>query len=341
MAAYAGRRLALGLVVVWGLTVVTFLLARVVPGDPAARWAGPHATAEEIERAREELGLDRPIWAQYGLYLAELARGDLGVSIRTHQPVRDDIRAFLPASLELTLAGMAIAVVLGVPLGVAAAVREGRWVDHLTRVLSVGGVSMPTFWLAMILQLVFFKELHLLPLSGRIDTMTPLIHPVRTITGSYLVDGLLAGDWPVVRDAAAHLALPAVTLSAYPMGLIVRMLRSSLIEVLGEDYVRTARAAGFAERVVVYRYALRNALAPALTVVALTFAYSLTGTFLIESVFDWPGLGAYAALAVLTNDYPAIVGVTIVVAVFYVGLNLAVDLAQAFLDPRVRKAVVR
>ncbi|MBX6350373.1 MAG: ABC transporter permease [Clostridia bacterium] len=341
MAAYAGRRLALGLVVVWGLTVVTFLLARVVPGDPAARWAGPHATAEEIERAREELGLDRPIWAQYGLYLAELARGDLGVSIRTHQPVRDDIRAFLPASLELTLAGMAIAVVLGVPLGVAAAVREGRWVDHLTRVLSVGGVSMPTFWLAMILQLVFFKELHLLPLSGRIDTMTPLIHPVRTITGSYLVDGLLAGDWPVVRDAAAHLALPAVTLSAYPMGLIVRMLRSSLIEVLGEDYVRTARAAGFAERVVVYRYALRNALAPALTVVALTFAYSLTGTFLIESVFDWPGLGAYAALAVLTNDYPAIVGVTIVVAVFYVGLNLAVDLAQAFLDPRVRKGVVR
>lgn len=341
MAAYVGRRLVFGLVVVWGLTVVTFVLARVVPGDPAARWAGPHATAEEIARARSELGLDRPVWVQYGLYLAELARGDLGVSIRTHQPVAADIGAFLPASLELTVAGVAIAVVLGVPLGVAAATRRGRWPDHLTRLLSVGGVSMPTFWLAMILQLVFFKELHLLPLSGRIETMTPILHPLRPVTGSYLVDGLIAGDWPVVRDAAAHLALPALTLAAYPLGLIVRMLRSSLIETLGEDYVRTARAAGFAERVVVYRYALRNALAPTLTVVALTFAYSLTGTFLIESVFDWPGLGAYAAEAVITNDYPAIVGVTIVVAVVYVALNLAVDLLQAFLDPRVRKAVAR
>ncbi|MBX5476232.1 MAG: ABC transporter permease, partial [Clostridia bacterium] len=289
MAAYIGRRLLLGLIVVWGLTIVTFAIARVAPGDPAARWVGPHATAEQIARARVELGLDKPLYVQYGRYVSQLLHGDLGVSIRTHEPVAADIRTFLPASLELTVAGMALAVALGIPLGVAAAARSGRWLDHLTRLTSIGGVSMPTFWLAMILQLVFFKQLHLLPLSGRIDTMTPLLHPVRPITGSFLVDGLLEGNWPVVKDALAHLILPAVTLAAYPLGLIVRMLRSSMIETLGEDYVRAARAAGFRERVVVYRYALKNAIAPTLTVMALTFAYSLTGTFLIESVFDWPG----------------------------------------------------
>lgn len=336
MVRYVARRLMLGLFVLWGLTIVTFVLARVVPGDPAARWVGPHATAAQIAAARTELGLDRPVQVQYARYVGQLLSGDLGVSIRTHQPVSRDIRTFLPASLELTVAGMLVAIVLGIPLGVAAAWREGRWVDHLTRLLSIGGASMPTFWLAMIFQLVFFKQLHVLPLSGRIDTMTPILHPIQPVTGSFLVDGLLQGNWPVVGNALVHLVLPAVTLATYPLGLVVRMLRSSMIEALGEDYVRAARAAGFGELRVVARYALKNAIAPTLTVLALTFAYSLTGTFLIESVFNWPGLGNYAAEAVITNDYPAIMGVTLVVAVLYVGLNLVVDAVQALLDPRIR-----
>ncbi|MBX6723933.1 MAG: ABC transporter permease, partial [Dactylosporangium sp.] len=183
MVAYVGRRLALGLLVLFGLTVVTFVLVRAAPGDPAARWAGPRATHEQIEAARQELGLDRPLPEQYAHYVGRLVRGDLGVSLRTHQPVAQDIRAFLPASLELTVAGMLLAIVFGMPLGVLAAWREGRWVDHLTRLFAIGGASIATFWLAMILQLVFFKQLHVLPLAGRIDTLTPILHPTAPITG--------------------------------------------------------------------------------------------------------------------------------------------------------------
>ncbi len=336
MRAYVLRRVLLGLLVLLGLTVVTFFIARVVPSDPAARWVGPRATVEQIARARVQLGLDKPIYVQYLRYMADVFRGDWGVSIVTHQPVLRDIATYLPASLELTLAGMLVAILAGIPLGVVSAVHKDRLGDHLSRTFSTGAVSLPTFWVAMVLQLVFFGCLHLLPLGGQLDLAVKLGHPVTRITGMYTIDSLLTGNWVVFWDAVLHLILPALTLATYPLGLITRMTRSSMLEALNEDYIRVARAYGLPERRIVYVYALKNAIGPTVTVIALTFAYSLAGTFLIEAVFNWPGLGHYAADAVLAADYPAIMGVTIVVAFFYVMLNLAVDILHAALDPRVK-----
>jgi len=334
--AFIVRRLLLGLVVVLGLTVVTFFIARVVPSDPAARWVGPRATVEQIERARVKLGLDKPIYIQYLRYMGDLLRGDWGVSIVTHQPVLRDIATYLPASLELTFYGMLLAIIVGIPLGVLSAVHKDRAVDHLSRAFSIGAVSLPTFWVAMVFQLVFFGYLHILPLGGQLDMAVKLAYSIPRVTGMYTVDALLAGNWTVFLNALEHLVLPAVTLATYPVGLITRMLRSSMLEVSNEDYIRVARAYGLPEGRVIYVYALKNAIGPTITVIALTFAYSLAGTFLIEAVYNWPGLGHYAADAVLAADYPAIMGVTIVVAFFYVLLNLLVDIIHAVLDPRIK-----
>lgn len=332
---YVLRRLSLSVLVLVGVTVITFLAARVIPADPAARWVGPHATAEQIERARQELGLDRPLVVQYADYVGGLVRGDWGVSVVTHQPVLDDLLAYLPPTLELVVASTLIALVLGVPLGVLGARYRDRLPDHLSRLVAIAGVSMPTFWLAMLLQLVFFRNLGWLPLQGRLDTTFQLLYPEPAITGSYVLDGLLIGDWALVAEAGRHLILPAVALAAYPIGLVMRMVRSSVSEVLSEDHIRTARALGVAEGVVLFRYALKPALGPVLTVVGLSMGYSLTGAFLVEAVFGWPGLGRYAATALVAGDYPAIMGVAILVATAYVILNLVVDLLQAWLDPRI------
>ncbi|MFO7247044.1 MAG: ABC transporter permease [Thermaerobacter sp.] len=336
MRAFIIRRLFLSAVAVLGVAVITFVVARLVPADPAARWVGPHATAEQIARARVELGLDQPLWRQLITHMAALAVGDWGRSIITHQPVIRDIAAHLPTSLVLVAAGTLLAVALGIPLGVVSAAARNRWPDHLSRALAIGLVSIPTFWLAMILQLWLGQGAGLLPIAGQVDTVLSLLSPVPRVTGALVVDSLLAGRFDVFRSALAHLVMPALTVAAYPLGLITRMVRSSMMEVLSEDYVRTARAYGVAERRILYRHALRNAMGPTLTVIALSLGYALTGTFLVEAVFAWPGLGRYAANAVIGGDFPAIVGVTVVVALAYVLLNLVVDLAQAALDPRVR-----
>lgn len=338
MRAYIMRRVLLGLVVILGLTVVTFFIARVVPSDPAARWVGPRATVEQIARARVQLGLDKPLYVQYFRYMTDVFRGDWGTSIVTHQPVLRDIATYLPASIELTVFGMLLAIIVGIPLGVLSAVHKDRAIDHLSRTFSIGAVSLPTFWVAIVFQLVFFGYLHLLPLSGQLDMTVKLGYPVAHITGMYLLDSLLTGNWVVFFDALSHLVLPAVTLATYPVGLITRMTRSSMLEVLNEDYIRVARAYGLSERRIIYSYALKNAIGPTITVIALTFAYSLAGTFLIEAVFNWPGLGHYAADAVLAADYPAIMGVTVIVAFFYVIVNLVVDIVHAVLDPRIKTA---
>lgn len=336
MRAYIIRRLLLGVVVLFGVTLVTFFIARVIPSDPAARWVGGHPTAEQIARARVELGLDKPLHIQYLRYMGDLLRGNWGTSIRTHHPVLADIRAFLPASLELILSGILIAAVLGVPLGILSATRKDALPDHGARLVSIGAVSIPTFWLAMLLQLLFFGYLGLLPLGGRVDTVVRLTYPLQRITGSYLVDSLLTGNWPVFTNALTHMVLPALTMAAYPLGLITRMTRSSLLEVMAEEYIVVPRAYGIPRSVVYYRYALKNALGPTITVLGLTFAYSLAETFLVESVFNWPGLGQYASQSILSADYPAIMGVTLVVACTYVIVNLVVDLILAWLDPRIR-----
>jgi peptide/nickel transport system permease protein len=329
---YFLRRAILSIVVLIGVTVITFTIARLLPSDPAARWVGPRATPEQVEKARIELGLNEPLHIQYLRYISNVFQGNLGVSIRTHSPVLQDIMTFLPSSLELIISGIIIALIVGIPLGVMSATRKETVLDHLSRIFSIAGVSTPAFWLGIMLQLLFFKQLGILPLGGRLDINVEL----NRITGFYIIDSLISGNWVALQSALTHIILPALTMAAYPIGLVTRMIRATMSEVLDEDYIRTAKAYGVPERTVHYVYALKNSAGPMIMVLALSFAYSLTETFLIEAVFNWPGLGYYASTAILSADFPAIVGITIFMSIFYIIINFAVDIIQAVLDPRIR-----
>lgn len=332
---YILRRLVMAVFVLISVSILTFLIARVVPSDPAAAWVGPHPTREQIERVREQLGLNRPLHEQYLRYMNGLVRGDLGSSILTHQPILTDLKTYLPATLELVTASMIIALAVGLPLGVLSGAKKGSWLDHGTRLFSVAGVSMPTFWLGLLLQLVFFSWLGILPLSGRISTGTALFSAVRRITGFYLIDSIVTGNWVAFKDVLIHIVLPSFTLASFAIGLTIRMTRSTMIEVLSEKFILAARAAGLPERTVLFVLTLKNALVPSLTLLGLSFVYSLTGAILVEVIFSWPGLGTYVTNAVLSLDFPVIVSVTLVVTVFYVLVNLFLDLIQVAIDPRV------
>ena len=336
MTRYVLRRVALAVLVVAGVVVLTFVIARVVPGDPAASWAGPHVSRAELARVRHRLGLDLPLPEQVGRYFGGVFEGDWGVSIHTHRPVLSDILDRAPASIELVTAALLISIAVGIPLGLVSAKWPGRLGDGVIRIGAVFGVSMPAFWLALILQLVFFQRLHLLPVAGQYDPNLDYTHPLMQYTRMVAVDALVTGNWPVLRSAIAHLILPALVIASYPVGVITRMVRASVLDTVGEDHVRMVRALGFPERAVFGRFALKLALNPVIGVVALVFAYSLANTFLVEAIFDWPGLGSYAASSIASLDVPAIVGVTLFIAIVYVAANLAVDLVQAWLDPRIR-----
>jgi peptide/nickel transport system permease protein len=333
---YILRRLAMAVLVLISVSMITFTVARVIPSDPAAAWVGAHPKQEQIDRARIELGLDRPLYEQYLRYMGGLLRGDLGTSVRSHQSVAKDLKTYLPATLELVLASMVIAIVIGLPLGVLAGAKKGSWLDHSTRLGAVAGVSIPTFWLGLIFQLVFFSWLGILPLGGRVSTEVALFSPVKQITGFYLIDCVITGNWVAFKDALLHLILPAFTLASFAIGLTIRMTRSTMIETLSEKFILAARAAGIPERTVLFVLTLKNAIVPTITLLGLTFVYSLTGAILVELIFSWPGLGLYVTDAVLSLDFPVIVSVTLVVTVFYVLVNLALDLVQAMVDPRVR-----
>ena len=320
MIRFAIRRLLWLIVVILGLCAITFVLSRVVPGDKALGAAVFVAA----------------VYLQFFYYLRDLAHGDLGESLRTHRPVAVGIKDHLPASLELMFSAIMIATLAGIPLGAISAKKENTLLDHLSRLFSVANASLPSFWLAMIAQIIFFKWLGILPVGGRIDTVVGLIHPVDNITGFYVLDSLLTGNWPALASALSHLVLPSAVLAAYSLGLITRMTRSTMIEVLREDYITTARAAGISESEIVFVQGLRNALGPTLTTAGLCFAFMLTGTFFIELIFFWPGLGTYTTTAIFSNDYPVIMGVTMLMAAFYVMVNLFVDLMIAFVDPRIR-----
>ena len=322
--------------VLLGLCVITFTLSRVVPGDPAAAYIGPRARPEQVEKVRVQLGLDKPLPVQFVFYMRDLLHGDLGESLRTHRPVMVGILGHLPASLELMLSAIIIALLVGIPLGVLSAKKENTLTDHLSRFFSVANVSLPSFWLAMIFQILFFRWLGLFPIGGRIDTVVSLVNPIERVTGFYVLDALMTGNWPALKSAVAHLVLPSVTLAAYSTGLISRMTRSTMIEVLREDYIMTARAGGVSEGEIHFVYALKNAIGPTLTTAGLCFAYMLTGTFFIELIFFWPGLGTFTTKAIYLNDYPVIMGVTLLMAMFYVTVNLLVDLLLAVADPRIR-----
>lgn len=332
---YILKRLLMAVFVLLMVSLMTFVIARVVPSDPAAAWVGPHPTQEQIEKATMELGLDRPLYVQYLRYMESLVQGDLGTSVTSRRPILTDIKAYLPATLELVLAGMLIAFVVGIPLGVLSGAKKGSWLDHGTRLVSIAGVSMPAFWLGLILQLFFFTRLGLLPLGARLSTEIALNSPVETITGLYIVDSTFTGNWVALKDASLHIILPALALATYPIGLSIRMTRSTVIETLNEKYIQAARIAGVPERTVLFVLTLKNAIVPTLNALGLAFVYSLTGAILIEIIFSWPGLGTYVTNAVLSVDFPVIVSVTLIMTIFYVLINLFLDVLQAILDPRV------
>ena len=332
---YILKRLAMSALVLLGLSVITFTLARIVPSDPAALYVGPRARPEQVEAMTIKLGLDRPLYVQYLYYLRDALRGDLGTSIATKRPVVQEITDRLPSSLELIAAGMSLATLVGVVLGVLSARLQSSPLDTLVRVFSLAGVSLPSFWLALLLQVIFYRRLGWFPITGRLDTTLRFTHPIARVTGFFLLDSLMMGNWVAFKNVAWHIALPAATLAAYPMGLIARMTRATMLEVLSQDYVRTARAYGVREWFVVGVYSLKNALGPTLTVIGLSMAYALTGTFFVETIFNWPGLGIFTVHSLLKVDYPAIMGVTLFAAVGYVTINLIVDLLQAWIDPRI------
>lgn len=329
------RRIATSVFVLIGVTIITFMIARVVPSNPAALYIGPRARQADIDRVTRQLGLDKPLPVQYAVYMAELLHGDLGISISTKRPITQELGDRIPATLELLFAGMFIAVLFGVPLGVLSARSQGRPLDISVRIISIIGVSMPAFFLGLILQIVFFRNLDLLPLAGRVDADLRFSHPLTPITHFILLDSVLTGNWITFKDSVYHLLLPAITLAAYPMGLVARMTRAAMLETLEQDYIRTARAYGIKDRIIIYLYALKNAINPTLTVIGLTFAFALTGTFFVEIIFNWPGLGLFTVRSLLSVDYPAIMGMTLFGAVGYVLINLMVDLVQAWIDPRI------
>lgn len=335
MKAFIVKRLLLGIVVLFGVVLVTFILTRVIPSDLAAKWVGPRATPKQIEAAKVELGLDKPLYVQFGKYLSNLSKGNLGNSLRTHQPVTKELKSNLPATLELVLLSTIFAILIGIPLGVISAKKKDKWVDHLCRFFSVGTVSLPTFWVGLFLQLIFYRWLSILPLGDQLSRDVKLLYEIPHITGFIILDSLVTGNFVVFKDALLHIILPGITIAMYPIGLVARMTRSALLEILNEDYISAARSYGLPERVVLWSYALKNSLGPTATVVTLSIGYTLVNTFLVEAIFSWPGVGSYIASAVIGLDYPAIMGVTIFSAVAYVLLNLISDIIVA-LDPRVR-----
>jgi peptide/nickel transport system permease protein len=329
------RRLLTSIFVLIGVSIITFFLARVVPSNPAALYIGPKARPEDIERVTKQLGLDRPLPVQYAFYMSDLVHGNLGTSIGTKRPVLTEIIDRAPASLELLFTGMFFAVLIGIPLGVLSARWQSKPLDVAVRSISIIGVSMPAFYLGLLLQILFFRHLNWLPLAGRINNDLRFTHPIEPLTNFLLIDSFITHNWIGLKDAALHLVLPAFTLAAYPIGLVARMTRAAMLEVLEQDYIRTARAYGIKDIVVTYSYALKNAISPTLTVIGLTFAFALTGTFFVEIIFNWPGLGLFTVRSLLNIDYPAIMGMTLFGAAAYVIINLIVDILQAWIDPRI------
>jgi peptide/nickel transport system permease protein len=329
------RRLAFMVFVLWGITLVTFFLSRVVPGDPARLLAGPQASPAEVAHLARFYGLDDPLIVQYAHYLRNLLHGDLGFSFVTRRNVRTDIATFLPATIELAGYALVVGFVLAIVTGTVAAYRRGTSADAAGRLSAIAGLSLPVFWMALLLQLLFHTELGWLPLGGRLD---PSVTPPPHITGLLTVDSLLTGNFATFINAVEHLVLPVVVLAAGVYGLMVRIMRTSVLDSLGEEYVRTAEAKGLSRWRVLRRHVLRNAMLPAVTVLGLEFGLLAAGVFVVESVFQWPGLGNYAFQAIQANDYNATLGATFVIAVLYVVINLIVDIVYLYLDPRIRYA---
>ncbi|MBI3976551.1 MAG: ABC transporter permease [Chloroflexi bacterium] len=327
------RRLLLLVPMIVGITLMTFVVSHLVPSDPVATMLGDKARPDAVQAFREKWGLDRPLPEQYLRYLWGLIQLDFGISIGSRRPVAEDLALYLPATLELATAAMAVSVFLGIPLGVLTAVRREGWLDRLIRVVSLLGVSAPVFWLGLVSLLILYAWLGWFPGPGRIDAR--LAAPP-TLTGLYIVDSLLAGDWDALASSVRHLMLPALVLGGNQMVFVLRVTRSSMLDVIGHEYIRTAHAKGLRAHTVVYRHALRNALIPTVAFLGLSYGSLLAGAVVTETIFAWPGMGRYAFQGTSRLDFPAIMSVTTVIAVIYVLANLLVDVVQALIDPRIR-----
>lgn len=317
-----------------GLLFVTFVIGRIIPIDPALAIVGDRAPTHVYERVREELGLNLPLWQQFFIYVGQVLRGDFGDSVLTGRPVIEDIGRVFPATLELATLGIVIGVIFGVPMGVWAAVNQNRWPDQLVRVIGLIGYSVPIFWLGLVGLLIFYARLGWVGGSGRLDFFHEGI--VQPVTGVILIDAAMAGEWGVFRNALHHIVLPASLLGYFSLAYISRMTRSLMLEQLNQEYIITARVKGVSERRVIWGHALRNALVPLITVIALSYASLLEGSVLTETVFAWPGLGRYLTNALLAADMAAVLGATIVVGMVFVGVNLLSDLLYRLVDPRAR-----
>jgi peptide/nickel transport system permease protein len=334
MLATLGKRLVTVIPTLIGVVIVTFLLTRVLPGDPAVYFAGPAATPQSIVEVRKSLGLDRPLPEQFVRYVSDLAHGNLGNSLSTGQPVVTEIASRLPASAELTLFGLILSIVIAVPLGILAAVKQGSWIDHACRIVTTAGVSLPVFFTGLLLVYVFYFLLGWSPAPiGRLDVFasTP-----PSLTGFYLFDSLVTGNFETFRAALSQLILPAATLAIFSLAPIARMTRASMLSVLASDFVRTARASGLNDRRVILTYAFRNAMLPVITTLGMVFSFLLGANVLVEKVFAWPGIGSYAVEALISSDFAPVQGFVLAMAILYVVLNLLIDILYGVIDPRVR-----
>lgn len=327
------RRLFFLVFVILALSIITFTLMYLVPSDPARNIAGPRASPAAVELIREEYGLNDPVVSRYFKYISGVARLDFGQSLSSRRPVTDDLKRYLPATAELALGSMLFATIIGVPLGVISAVRKNTPIDAAGRVIAVLGLSMPSFWLAILLQFVFFARLGLLPDGQRLPIG---VDPPRTITTLYTVDSLLTLNFGLFWTSLQHLIMPVFVLGFIALAPITRMIRSAMLEVLNQDYVRTARAKGLRNNIVITRHALKNALLPVVTVAGLQLGLLLSGTLLVEIVFSWPGIGRYAFQAIQNQDPNSLISVTLIIGLGYVLANLLVDIVYIFLDPRIR-----
>ena len=334
MARLIFKRLMLVIPNLIGVVIITFLLTRALPGDPAAYFAGPAATKEAIEQVRVKLGLDKPLVVQFGRYVNDLVHGELGNSLSTGQPVVIEIKNRLPASAELTLFGLILSIVIAVPLGILAAVKQGSWIDHTCRIVATAGVSLPVFFTGLLLVYVFYFLVGWSPAPlGRLDAFA---NAPQQITGFYLIDSLLTGKFETFRAALSQLLLPGVTLGIFSLAPIARMTRASMLAVLASDFVRTARASGLDTRTVIITYAFRNAMLPVITTLGMVFSFLLGANVLVEKVFAWPGIGSYAVEALISSDFAPVQGFVLTMAILYVALNLSIDILYGVIDPRVR-----
>ncbi|MBN6886148.1 peptide/nickel transport system permease protein [Cytobacillus horneckiae] len=328
------KRLLLLVFVVFGVTLITFILSNIIPGDPASMMAGQRANEETLEQVREQLGLDQPVLTQYANYMQGLLTGDLGTSIRTQKPVLDDLLIFFPATLELAVLAFLIAIVIGIPLGILAAVKKNTFWDHASRIFTISGISTPVFWSGLLVIFIFYGVLGWFPSNGRIDMA---INPPTHVTGFYLLDSLLSGDLVAFQSSLRHIILPAIVLSFAQLAIITRQVRASMLEVLEKEYFRTAIANGIHGPYLLIKYGLRNALIPTITVIGVSFGALLGGAVVTETVFGWPGMGKYVVDSIAYLDFPAMMGFTVFISIGYVLINLVVDLSYYVLNPQIKE----